>query len=308
MGASMIKTSILVSMYNKNPKIIEILDKMMFPSLLKNGSKDREIIILDDRSPLADETKKLIEKYLSRLRNCFGKVVFSVNSKNLGFGGSYNRAMSLASGENFIITNDDVYLPEHSIDYFEKRLDSDKNIGLVGPITGWKAGTYQYCEIAPKISSYSKSEFQKIEDFSKEIRILMEQEPLKKTYFITGFCFATRNNIMKELNGFDERFGFGHIEDTDLIRRVSQKYDTVIDPSIYIHHGGIEGGSNSILQHKWKVIKYRIINTLKYLKKWGDIPGFIHLQINAILTYYGWNTVTNAVNKRRNNLINNPKK
>ncbi len=292
-------TSILVSMYNKNESVIKIIDEMFFPSLIRNSSHDKELIIIDDCSPLKQKTKELIQKYMKTLKSKFGRVVFSRNQTNLGFGGSYNRAIYMATGKNLIITNDDIYFPKNSIDSLVSALNN-KKVGSVGPITGSRSVcTYQYCKQGPSIKSYSKKDFQNIEDFAVKIKKLMKGVPVKKTDILTGFCFATKKKIIDEIGGFDDKvFGYGYLEDTDLIRRIRQHYDVIISSGVYIHHGGIEGISVSFGQHPVKKLKSYLINCYKYARKWEDFSGIFILWIRSLYCYMGFNTVSDLVKER----------
>ncbi|PIN80577.1 hypothetical protein COV16_00640 [Candidatus Woesearchaeota archaeon CG10_big_fil_rev_8_21_14_0_10_34_8] len=89
--------SIVTSFYNRKLSTLEVIDKMFLPSLVNNADSDTEVVIIDDCSPLEKETKELVEKHLPDLKR-FGKVVFKRNSKNLGFAGSFNRGIKIASG------------------------------------------------------------------------------------------------------------------------------------------------------------------------------------------------------------------
>jgi O-antigen biosynthesis protein len=293
------KTSLLVSMYNKKSSTIEIIDKMFLPSLIRNGSRDKEIIIIDDSSPLKQETKATIQKSMPELKAKFGRVVFLRNDVNLGFGGSYNKAISLATGQNLIITNDDVYFPRGSINALISSLGKNEDIGAVGPITGWRAVcTYQYCKQGPKLTSYSSSNFKEIESFAKKIRKQMKEEPLKKTDILTGFCFAIKKEVIDKVGSFDERFGHGYLEDTDLIRRVRQDYDVMVDPKAYIHHGGIENASVSFKQRPFKAKKSYYVNCYKYARKWKDFRGVIKLWASSVYHFLGYGTISQLVEKR----------
>lgn len=291
------KTSIIVSIYNKKTEVIPMIDKMFFPSLLNNASKDKEVIILDNGSPLKDETKELIHKYLPILNSKFGRVVFSRSPVNLGFGGGYNLASSLAKGKYILLASDDLYFPEKSIDSLIGLLENHKNVGLIGPITGWRdSSTFQYCKQGPELKEYSKENFKKIEEFAQKIRIALKNQEFRKTKFITGFCLAFKKEAFDNVGGFDEQFLFGHLEDTDLVKKISKQYDCVIAPSDYIHHGGIEGGSLSIKQDFLKLKKSRIINSWRYIKKWG-LFDFLWLQIHSVYCYYGFGTISSTVKK-----------
>lgn len=296
-------TSIVVSMYNKKESTLEIIDKMFFPSLIRNASKDKELIILDDLSPMKVETENLIKKYIHKLKSKFGRVVFLRNEKNLGFAGSYNRAMSLARGENLIVTNDDIYLPKGSIDNFISILNRNKNIGVVGPITGWRgSSTYQYCKHGAELKAYSKREFEKIELFAVKVKNLLKNRPLKKVEYIAGFCFATRKSIINKIGGFDDRFLYGHLEDTDLIIRIGREKDIMVAPSLYIHHGGIDGASASINQHPMKYLKFRIINIYKFIKKYS-LWRYLKMATYMLPRFYGHGTVSDLIKEEQNDLI-----
>ena len=287
----MIKTSIVVSMYNKKPGVIETIDRMFIPSVLNNGSKDKEIVIVDDCSPLEKETKEMILKHMPALKSRFGNVVFSRNPKNLGFGASYNRGISLASGERLLITNDDVYLPLGSVNALVSTLDENPSYGLIGPISNPNnMFTYQYCKQSPKINAYSNEEFQKIESFSKFARNLMAGRRINADV-ITGFCFAVKASLIREMGSFDEYFKFGYYEDTDFAKRVSQKYAIIINPEVFVYHGGVKGVSGSAMQHPIKSLISVMVNGYKYGKKWGHFTAFKH-SINGFLRLTGKKTVS----------------
>lgn len=279
-------TSIIVSMYNKSPDVIETIDKLFLPSLLRNASSDKELILIDDVSPAKKETYSMIDKYLPELKKKFGNVDFYQNKENLGFGPSYNGGIMRTEGDDIVVVNDDVYFPVGSIDKLTSVLSESDSVGMASPITNEKASfTYQYCKQAPQIKKYSQSEFDRIEEFAK---YALEKQSKKriKADLVTGFCFAMPTDLLKELDGFDERFKFGMFEDTDLARRVNKTHDIIIAPDVYIHHGGVKGSSGSISQVPWKMLKAGLVNQYKYGKKWNDhsgtlkhvVKGFIGMQ------------------------------
>ena len=266
-------TTLVTSMYNKSPKVIETIDKLFLPSLLRNASSDKELILLDDVSPAKAATNALIDKYMSELKNKFGNVEFIQNEKNLGFGPSFNRGIMRASGNNIIVVDDDVYFPQNSINKLSSVLSESDTYGIVSPINNEKKSfTYQYCRQAPYIKAYSDEEFKRIENFSKYAAEKTSAKRIKTDY-VSGFCFAMPTELLQKMNGFDERFKFGMFEDTDLARRVNQNFDVIIAPDIYIHHGGVDGSSGSISQFPWKMLKAGAINQYRFGKKWNDHLG-----------------------------------
>jgi len=267
-------TSIIMSMYNGKKHIIEVIDNLFFPSILNNASSDKELTIIDDFSSLKKETKAVVDKYLPDLRKKFGNVIFERNEKNYGFGKSYNRGINLAEGKNLIVTNDDIYFPLGSIDSLVDTLSENENYGLVGPITNEKSVfTYQYCKQAPIIKDYSKKEIKLIETFSDFVKRLMKDQRIV-TDSISGFCFATKSEVIKEIGDFDEIFGYGLCEDADFSKRVNQQYSLIINPEIFVYHGGIGGKTaSSLMQHPIKTAYTYIINLFKYANKWHDYKG-----------------------------------
>lgn len=267
------KTTIVTSMYNKNFEVLEIIDKLFFPSLLRNGNKNIGIIIIDDASPLQKETGDLINKYMRRLLKAFCFVRFVRNPKNLGFAKSYNRAIKMVKTKYLLVVNDDLYFPLGSIKRLLNTLNEPAGYGLVGPISNNRTlWTFQYAKQAPSIKSYAEEELEKLEKFSTWLSLIKQGERKTTNHYLCGFCFAAKTDFIKEFGGFDESYLFGGFEDTDLSRKIIQKYGNekiAIIKDVFIGHGGPKGNSRSLLQEPEKMLHYGTINGFKYLKRWG---------------------------------------
>ena len=276
------KTTIVTSMYNKSTEVLEILDKLFFPSLLLNGSKneigrdsgikDIGIIIIDDCSPLRTETMNLFNKYLYKLLEVFAFVKFVRNEENLGFSKSYNKGIRMVRTKYILVTNDDLYFPPGSIKKLVQTLDETENYGLVGPIannsTLW---SYQYAKQAPKLNSYEPKEINRLKNFSIWLEEKMRGQRKTTDHHLCGFCFAAKTEFIKEFGGFNENYNFGQFEDTDLVRRVVKKYGSkkiAIIMDVFVGHGGVNGNSRSLLQEPQKMIFFAFYNGMKYLRKW----------------------------------------
>lgn len=72
-----------------------------------------------------------------------------------------------------------------------------------------------------------------------------------------------RKSVIEEIGVFDERI-FMYGEDTDLNRRIHQKYRTMYHPKVTITHN-FEKGSHKSLRLFWIHVKAAIY----YLNKWG---------------------------------------
>jgi hypothetical protein len=54
-------------MHNRTQASIDVMDALFFPSLLRNAAKDWELIIVDDASPLKQQTNALMVRHLPLL-------------------------------------------------------------------------------------------------------------------------------------------------------------------------------------------------------------------------------------------------
>ena len=246
-----IKISVVVSMYNRKEEVLGVIDKLFFPSLINNASKEMELILIDDCSPLSKKTDKLVKKYRGLFLKKFGVFKYVKNKKNLGFADSYNKGLKLARGELIMVVNDDIYLPKKSIKRLCDTAKSNDKIGVVGPVTNYSS-SFQNTHLFTRLKSYSNKELQRIEKFSEWLEKVMAG----KTYSVNkiiGFCVVYKKKILREVGYFNVIYDF---EDDDLHLRIKNKnYSLIVDADVFVEHGGIKGGSVSVFQHKYKHIK-----------------------------------------------------
>lgn len=290
--------SIVVSMYNRKPGIIELISKLFFPSLLNNFSLNHELVIIDDCSPLETETRAMIEEFMPELIKNFGNVIFKRNPDNFGFAKSYNTGIKLANGKRLLITNDDVYFPRGSIAKLAGTLDKPAGYKIVGPITNAStAWSFQYCRQAPTLKSYSNAELEKLESFAKWLGSRMNGVQTI-TDNLCGFCFAADAEFFRQINGFDEAYKFGLYEDTDLIQRIVHKYGAekiAINLEVFVGHGGIAGSSMSVLQQPSKMFLYSLINGAKYARSWGWLTLAKRLRYGLLSQMTGKGTISDLL-------------
>jgi GT2 family glycosyltransferase len=72
-----------------------------------------------------------------------------------------------------------------------------------------------------------------------------------------------KTKIFKEIGLFDERF-FMYLEDTDLCRRIGEKYETIYYPEATVYHEYSKESYRNI-----KLLKIHIDSARKYFDKWG---------------------------------------
>lgn len=284
-GHNKIRKSIVVSMYNAGPAILEILDKLFFPSLIRQADSSSQIILLNDCSPLRLETQKLVENYLPELRG-FGDVKYIENEQNLGFGGSYNKGLRMAEGDVVIPVNDDVYFTLGSLESLAK-VALLPGVGVCGPVTDSGYG-YQKTQLFKRPKDFSEAELARVDNFALFLKKAMEGRVISN-YMLSGFCLAMARNVLKKVGYFDDkRFPFGLWEDVDLVRRIRHAgFEVVVDAQTFIEHGGPYGQSNSILQRPFTATLRFIDNGLRFGKKWHN-----HVGTWLEFAYRTWQTVT----------------
>jgi O-antigen biosynthesis protein len=292
--------SVVISMYNRRQEVLEVIEKLLLPSLLSNGRSYMELVVLDDCSSLKKATEAVIIKSLPDLKKIFGNVIFSRNKSNLGFARSYNRGIDMAGGKIIIVGNDDLYFPLHSIERLARALKSPKQYLIAGPITN-ASGTasFQYCRQAPLIQSYAPEKLVKLERFSSWLHKKMRGRRMT-TDNLCGFCFAADADLLKELGGFDERFGYGFFEDTDLIQRIARQYGQeriAIDLGVFVGHGGTQGASRTMVQQPLKAQWALIANGIKYARRWGYRKLLERMAI-IVLSQFGKGTISELLPKK----------
>lgn len=261
--------SIIVSMWNASPETVEVVDNLFIPGILNNLDAQTQLIMIDDQSPLKNETKSLVEAHSDEIKKRAGNFVFVRNDKNLGFAGSYNKGMQISEGDDVLITNDDVYLTKGSVRSLFDVLRSDEKIGAVGPVTNY-AYNFQRTGLFDKIKDYSPEELQRIESFASWLRNVMNEKNYSVPSGLTAFCTAFPREVIESTGGFYEGFKYGLFEDTDLMARIAESgHDIILDASTFVEHGGPKGGSISLMQDFGKAASAWATNFYKCGKRNG---------------------------------------
>lgn len=253
------KTKVREYPYQKRPLDIDLTDvdlseKMEFPSfsdplvsivipcynhfdvtmrclraLLKN-TKDvsYEVIIADDHSK--DETRN-IGKYASNVR-------YIANKKDNGFVNNCNSGASIAKGKYLYFLNNDTEVQPCYLKPLTDLIESDPGIGIVGSMLIFADGTLQ--ESGGQIFEDSRGSnvgrgLRNIDDVTVNY--------VRDTDYISGAALMIRNDLFRELGGFDEVYSPAYCEDSDLCLRVWYRKHkrVVIQPKSRVVH--LEGQS-----------------------------------------------------------------
>lgn len=198
------KVSVIILNY-QGKDIIENCIK----SVINNRYKNIEIILIDNNS--TDGSFEVANTLLNGYEN---KIIIK-NEKNLGFTKGYNIGMAHASGELFLLLNNDIVLDEYSIESYVKFFETNENVGLAeGRIINKLPNIYGFTS-NPNIVSI----FGLLHEESSPKEDGEQYRNIKRMYCPIGVWPMIRKDVYNIIGGYDEDF-FMVEEIRDLAARV----------------------------------------------------------------------------------------
>jgi GT2 family glycosyltransferase/glycosyltransferase involved in cell wall biosynthesis len=191
-------------------------------SIIKYTPKDLyHLYIIDDFSDT------VTEQYLASLVSKELNITVIQNMNNLGFLKSCNKGIEQSNTEYVLLINSDVIVVEDWLDRLLVCADSDSNIASVNPLTNHAS---QISIPIPTGSNFISMD-QTIRKISRQ------QYPDVVTG--VGFCMLLRRSALDDVGLFDEIYGHGYCEESDLCMRLTTKgYRTVVADDVYVFHKG----------------------------------------------------------------------
>lgn len=193
-----------------------------------------------------------------------------MNSNN-GFGAGHNHIIRQPEkmGKYHLVLNPDVSFEKGTLEKLYDYMESNLDVGNVMPQIVYPNGELQYlCKLLPTPKDWIIRMFLPINsiknriDHNLEMRFADYNKEMNVPYLSGCFMFL-RKSVIEEVGVFDEGI-FMYGEDTDLNRRIYQKYRTMYYPTAKIIHN-FEKGSHKSFRLLWVHIKAAIY----YLNKWG---------------------------------------
>lgn len=174
---------------------------------------------------------------------------YCLNSENVGVARAWNMGAQLAEGEYLCFLNDDVSVGKAAVERMVAMLESDPNVGQVGP-----AGSF-WSECAHSSFATGKG--------------------VQQVDVISGFCFMLKAQMLHDLGGFDVNFTPAGYEEIDLSYRIREAgLCCQIDSEIavkHFHHHGVSAQKTTIdyLGHSIDTEALHERNRAYFVKKWG---------------------------------------
>mgnify|MGYP001311547161 CR=1 FL=1 len=198
------------------------------------------------------------------------RIEFIKTSKNIGFGAGHNLALkkiNFGSDVHFIINPDVIF--NGVINEIASLFSMNKKYGVVMPSIIYPDGTPQnLCKLLPTPIDLFIRRFinsKKLESLISPHYVLMNLDHKQNIRIpsLSGCFLAVRTEILKEINGFDERF-FLYMEDIDLVRRIGERYDTIYCPTQNVTHNYRKGSYKNK-----KLFLLHLRSAISYFNKYG---------------------------------------
>lgn len=243
-------TSIIIPSFNQVGYLKSCIDSIREKTVLPY-----ELIIVDNASTDGSA------QYLNQLN---GQLRYRILSENYGFSGAVNMGMMMAKGTTILILNNDTLVTDNWLENMLICLNSDPDIGMVGPVTNYISGDQQI-----------KVPYNNIEDMPDFARFnnISDRKRWQVTDRLTGFCLLFRRELFEKIGFMDEGFEVGNFEDDDYNIRVRLLgYSLVIAHDAFIHHFG--SVSMKALGDQFNDVNNR--NMVFYMNKWNNPYVWIH--------------------------------
>jgi GT2 family glycosyltransferase len=198
------------------------------------------------------------------------------NEANLGFLRTANRGMRAGEHEWVVVLNSDTLVTPGWLEGLHAALTSAKDVGFVSPVSNHAnltriavpAGT-DVLDLAATVRRVSPRAYPEIGIGS-------------------GFCLASRRALLAELGYFDEVFGRGYFEESDLcLRAAAAGWRTVADDATYVHHHGwasfgpaertrLMAHNAEVFAARWGDAHRRVQRRVRRARPFGELERRVH--------------------------------
>ncbi len=239
---------------------VSFLEQYLPIIIAKSPESMVNIYIIDNDS--TDES-------VSFLRENYAMVGLIINKKNYGFAGGYNEGLKLVSEPILCLINSDIEVTDNWLEPILNYFEKNKNVASIQPkildlkdktkfeYAGGSGGFYDHFGYAVCRGRY----FDHVEED------LGQYDDIVDIFWASGCCIFVRNEVFKEVGGFDGDY-FAHQEEIDLCWRINNYgyVIRVIPESIVYHYGG---GSLPYGSYFKSYLNFRnsLFNLFKNLKK-----------------------------------------
>ena len=242
----------------------EKLLKQFLPSVVQTLPEYAEVIIADNAST---------DGSINFLNSKYPSIKTIQNNTNGGFAKGYNEALKYIHNEYLVLLNSDIETPNNWIEPVIEFMEKNPSIGAAMPkILQYKNKThFEYAGAAGGYIDQWGFPFCRGRIFNKLEEDKGQYNNSGPVFWASGACMFVRNNIFKDLKGFDEFF-FAHMEEIDLCWRIQRAgYLIYAIGESHVYHLG--GGTLNKLSPRKTFLNFR--NNLLLLVKNHPKKNFI---------------------------------
>ena len=181
-----------------------------------------EVIVVDNGS--SDETATRLGEH--------PWVQVITNPTNRGFAAACNQGAAAAGRDVIVFLNNDTVVPPG---WLERLIEpfGDPNVGATGPRSNFVAGPQMVPEVGYDIDDRAGYHAWVAAWSARHDR------RLDLAHTLIGFCLAVSRTAFEEVGRFDEGFGIGGFEDTDLtLKMFDRGWILLIVHDAFVHHVG----------------------------------------------------------------------
>lgn len=171
-------------------------------------------------------------------------IFYLLSSRNGGYGYGHNQVILNSDAEYHLILNNDVYLMPDTLKNAFEFMQKYSQVGMLVPdVYDMEDNRVHLCRQNPRLwisflrrfapHLFKKFFHQKLTKF--ELQDKNYNEAMFDLSNPTGCFMFCRLKLLKQLNGFDERF-FMYYDDSDLGRRMAQISQVAYSPTVKIKH------------------------------------------------------------------------
>jgi len=252
-----------VSLLNINEAqlTINVLDKL---AQLSAETWDVQLILVDNGS--CQSQVQMLSDWFYAQKAQFAEVLFIAASRNLGANGGRNVALKLATGDNILILDNDVILPDESywLETLWQRLGDDPQIGVIGPMLVLADYPHIVQVTGIGLTDRGRVGYLNRGKLTDEIT-----GNLLEVVASPAACWLVRKQAQQQVGLFSDEFYPMQYWDVDFCVRLGQVgWKTVCDCSISIRH--IENVTTRNLKgHPYARVS--VHHGMKFREKWAEI-------------------------------------
>ena len=180
-----------------------------------------------------------------------------LNDSNRGFSAANNQGLSVASGEYFVLLNNDTEVTPTWLRTLLNHMRQNPALGLLGPVTD---NIGNEAQIALRYSSANE-----MRERAKNYTLSHMGETFQ-IRTLAFFCVMLRKSVFEEVGPLDEDFGLGFFEDDDYCRRVELAgWQIRCAEDVFVRHH-LSASFNKLGARRRELLEE---NRKRYEMKWG---------------------------------------